>query len=1021
VKWSCSRLLYPSNSANNPERAWFGSASICKRAALVGLLSLCCWLVSPTTAQAAGDPYQDYWTIETPHFRIHYAKNLEEPAQHVATWCEEINRRLTPILGWRPHEVVHVVLTDNSESANGSATALPYNTVRLFLTAPDDMSPLADYDDWLLTLITHEYTHILHTDNISGLPAVVNAIVGKNLAPNQFQPRWVLEGLAVLEESKNTSGGRNESAIFDMYLRADVLENHLASLDQISHTPRRWPGGNLWYLYGSRFLTWIQDTYGEHVMRAVASDYGKQIIPYGINRSMRRATGRTYEELYRGWTKSIRQHYKEQIELSKRDGRLREGKRLTHHGRIVRRPRWIPPTVWDNKQQPEVLYYRDDAHHRTGYYRLAFPTATNKKAKELGLFVRSNDEGSANFDTEGNLLFSNNEIYKRVYFYSDLLRLPKGKGSPRGDEPERKRISFGLRAKDPDVNRAGTELTYVVNRRGTTYLSTAKILPTGKLGPSKVLVPSRRYEQAQTPRFSPDGKKIAYSLWTDGGYKEIRVVDLKTKAVHRYTHNRAMDVQPSWSADGTMLFFSSDRNASRIHNIYALELATNDIYQVTNVKTGAFMPESSPDGKHLLYIGYTCAGFDLYTLPIDRKNWVKTKPYKDPRRPQLYRRRPGKTWPSHPYRAWSTIWPRTLSFQYGPGTFGQTLTLSVFGGDALGLHSITGTLGIDTVQASPQFSISYTYGRLPMDWTTSFFRVTAPRNDYRINDTVPQYIEENIGWSNTLSYTLASAFEAYRFSIGYTLSHFDGSLPVGRNLDPDSQITIDPRTRGTLGVLRAGFSYSNTERYLYSVSPARGFTAQVTADVANEATASEYNLATVGYSLTRYLQMPWHPDHTLILNSRGAISGGNYPRRGLYFVGGLTQIPLIETFRDNIFQGGFVLRGYPVASYRGSKFQLWNVEYRMPLFHPERGLSTLPGFLRRISAAGFLDYGGAFDEVTSETRMGDLFHTGAGGELLIDTTFGYFLDTTARLGYAKGFSREAIEGGQIYFVFSSAY
>jgi len=82
-----------------------------------------------------------------------------------------------------------IVVTDDTDSANGSASTLPYNTVRLFATAPDDMSPLADYDNWINELVTHEYTHILQIDNTSGLPALGNAILGKTFAPNQAQPR----------------------------------------------------------------------------------------------------------------------------------------------------------------------------------------------------------------------------------------------------------------------------------------------------------------------------------------------------------------------------------------------------------------------------------------------------------------------------------------------------------------------------------------------------------------------------------------------------------------------------------------------------------------------------------------------------------------------------------------------------------------------------------------------------------------------------------------------------------------
>src|SRR4029078_13582508 len=83
---------------------------------------------------------------------------------------------------------------DNPESANGSASALPYNAIRLLVTAPEDMSPLGDVDDCYLELVTHDTTHVLHTDNTHGIPAIINAVLGKTYAPNQVQPRWILEG-----------------------------------------------------------------------------------------------------------------------------------------------------------------------------------------------------------------------------------------------------------------------------------------------------------------------------------------------------------------------------------------------------------------------------------------------------------------------------------------------------------------------------------------------------------------------------------------------------------------------------------------------------------------------------------------------------------------------------------------------------------------------------------------------------------------------------------------------------------
>jgi len=152
----------------------------CLALAVTLLASLwCCPL-----ARAAGDPYLEWWTIETAHFRIHYYKGLEPVAEKLAELAEGVNDRLSVSLGWQMSEVTELVLTDNTDDANGSATSLPYNTIRLYTTAPDDLSPLGDYDDWYLELITHEHTHILHTDNITGVLAVFNRVMGKWWSPN---------------------------------------------------------------------------------------------------------------------------------------------------------------------------------------------------------------------------------------------------------------------------------------------------------------------------------------------------------------------------------------------------------------------------------------------------------------------------------------------------------------------------------------------------------------------------------------------------------------------------------------------------------------------------------------------------------------------------------------------------------------------------------------------------------------------------------------------------------------------
>ena len=237
-------------------------------------------LFSFSGAAHAGDPYVRWFTLTTPHYRVHFHEGLEAIAQKAATVAEDVYERLGVELASQPTTRTEIVVTDMTDDANGFAFAVPYATVRLYASAPDDMSSLGDYDDWVTALVTHELTHILHMTNVSGIPNVVNHVLGPTLVPNQEQPNWLLEGLAVATESEHTTGGRLRSTQFDMMLRADVLAGNVATLDEFSHAPRRWPGAALWYLYGGKFIEWIASIYGPDVYGAVATDYGAQLVPY---------------------------------------------------------------------------------------------------------------------------------------------------------------------------------------------------------------------------------------------------------------------------------------------------------------------------------------------------------------------------------------------------------------------------------------------------------------------------------------------------------------------------------------------------------------------------------------------------------------------------------------------------------------------------------------------------------------------------------------------------------------------
>jgi dipeptidyl aminopeptidase/acylaminoacyl peptidase len=510
-----------------------------------------------------------------------------------------------------------------------------------------------------------------------------------------------------------------------------------------------------------------------------------------------------------------------------------------------------------------------------------------------------------------------------------------------------------------------------------------------------------------------------FSAWNKGGYRDIRSVDVASRRVRNVTRDRALDHQPTWSADGRFIYFTSDRTG--IANVYAFDSTSEELHQVTNVINGAYMPEVTPDGRTLFYVGYTHQGFDLFSMPLDRSRFLTALPYKDDR-PGRHPEPASHRYPVSHYNPLSTLRPRAYELEYGPSAFGQALRITTLGADIAGHHAFSATALVDTEEGEPTGSIAYAYRRLPFDFRMSVFRSAAPRLGYRYGDTTPVFTEHLTGISTGISYGTPGEFDGQVVSLNYTSAEFDSTLPVDTVADPYSLVTRDPH-RGFLGILTFGFAYSNADSSVYGVSAERGFSLGASLDVASPQTGSDETLTAISARATGYIPMPWLAHHTLALAGSAGASVGTYPRRGLYFTGGFVDLEasqLLDAFETGIHQGSFVLRGYAPAQFIGTHFNLLNAEYRFPILYADRGVGTLPVFLRGVSGAVFADYGGAFNQVDLDDPFAE-YHMGVGGELWFDIILGYFARGNVRVGYARGLDDEAISGGQTYLVVSSAF
>ncbi|TMA31819.1 MAG: hypothetical protein E6J88_03340, partial [Deltaproteobacteria bacterium] len=584
-------------------------------------------------------------TVETPHFQVHFHQGMYRYAQKIARAAEESHRRLVPLLDHEPSERTQIVVQDDTDFANGNATPLLYNLIHAYAAPPDSRSTLADFDDNVFELISHEYTHILHLDTVLGLPAATNDIFGKLWITNGEQPIWFIEGLAVFTESELSGAGRERSSEEDMMVRAEVLEGKFPTIDKLSNAPLDWPRGFGQYTVGSRFVEYIRDQYGLGALRDLSHDYGSRAIPFALNFSANRVMGETYLDLYKEFGDAETQRATQMRTEVRAAGESRI-ETLTKLGEWLRTPRFSP----DGK----TIYYTSAGPDRLPEIRAVTPGPCCDALASMHGEVRTGDhkiatlysDGSGDDNLavapDGSIVYARKQVFQEYEILQDLYSVDPNTG-------DRKRLTRGLRARGPDVAADGS-IVFLWRKPGG---NTAIAELAAKATEPRVLFEDVTGEPVDSPRYSPDGTRVAFLHHRDGAW-DLRVVSRDGTLLTDVTHDRALERDPAWTPDGKWLLFSSDRTG--IYDIYAWR--DGDLRQVTNVVFGAFEPQPSPDGKILALVTYSSRGYDLARMPLDESSW---RPVSGPpvaqQRPPPTPLPPEEVYPVNPYSAWPTLRP----------------------------------------------------------------------------------------------------------------------------------------------------------------------------------------------------------------------------------------------------------------------------------------------------------------------------------------------------------------------------
>lgn len=963
------------------------------------------------TGDAQLIPNDDWRTLETAHFRVHFTPQLEEQARRAAVNAERAYAQLSAELV-PPRGTIDLVIADNVDYVNGYATPFPSNRIVVFAHPPTDASGLRHYDDWNALVLTHELAHIFHLDRARGIWRVGQAIFGRNplLFPNAYSPSWVIEGIAVYFESRVTGTGRLESAEHSMIARAALLESRLPTLQELSPGTSRFPGGEVVYVYGSLLFDYLSRTRGPGSIREFIERTSGSLLPFLLTPPSRGAFGMSFQTAWEKWRDSL------QREMRPGTVVLPGWREVTRDGRVALFPRWLGDTT--------LIYAANKGKEVAAAYEVTLSNRERKVGRRNGTSpnVRLRD---------GGILFSQPD-------YLDLYRVRNDLYIERNGT--QRRLTRGARLSYADA-RADGEIVAVQATPNSTRL--VRISSDGKrITP---LTPVSLDIQWADPRWSPDGTRIA-AVRQSRGRSEIAVLDADGRVTQAFGATRAINTGPSWLSDGTRIYFSSDRSGSA--QIYEADLTTSpiDLSRMTEATTGVFSPEPSPNGNTLAAVLFKADGYHVVASIGEVRSVPADSSRVGPRGvcpgciatiaglPPVGAR---DSSPSRKYSPWGSLLPRYWLPVFESSTEdGVGVGAVTSGADIVGRHNYTvqGLYNTRFHEASAWLWYRYAGLGLPL---LDLYASQNSTHEAVVSGSGGLFTRVGTFTERNRIVSLNATFVRPRFrtfatgSIGAEVEKREYST------DPDTLLPLLSAfysTSPTYPAIVASGGWSNARRPELSISPEDGIAMSLSGRQRWQSGSSGAATRSVIGATTAYksLDLPGFAHHVLALRGAVGITDERSPSR--FSAGGVsgTLLEIFPGYALGTQRRTFGVRGYPSGSEGGIRAYAATLEYRAPISAPSRGFRYLPVFIDKTSLALFGEMGRAYCPSSASIgtgicRSGDVgtpVMRSVGGEVNIDTGVQLDIEARVRLGVAFPLTereRLAADRAQLYATFGMAF
>jgi hypothetical protein len=216
---------------------------------------------------------------------------------------------------WRWDEKPTIILASTkNQLTNGFATQYPRLFTTLFPGGPDLIDEFS-IKSWLDILLVHEVAHLYQVNTRQEFSSILKRFLGNAppnlpitymITPHIFTPRFLIEGNAVLNETRFNNGGRLYSPLYRALTLQMVREN-IITPKRLMNSQLDYPFDTEKYFLGGYLQAHIADTQSTEAANKWFITHTNHFInPFQLRRSFTRNFGYGYEYWINTWLEKVK-------------------------------------------------------------------------------------------------------------------------------------------------------------------------------------------------------------------------------------------------------------------------------------------------------------------------------------------------------------------------------------------------------------------------------------------------------------------------------------------------------------------------------------------------------------------------------------------------------------------------------------------------------------------------------------------------------------------------------------------